>query len=209
MSRHRRYDRRMSGRVLVVALVMALAGCAATPPAEPDPSAVVTESPSASATPAPSQEVSVDAADPANWTIGFTGVGPIALGDDIEDVRARLSGFEESGLDAECPSVAFFRQGELELGLVLDPTERRLVEAVVVEGEGPTSVAGIGIGSDFAAARAAYPQASEFVGIGDSLNLSVSDDDGHWIHFSAGANDEIIGFIAVNRYPGSGYDYCD
>ena len=178
-------------------LVAALAACAPTPPAAPSPGGTDGAAPNPSASD-----------DPSTWTVGFDGVGPLALGDEIDDARTMFEPLKAEEPDPACPGVVFLSHDGYEIWLVLDTPDYRVVEEIVVTGGGPSTAEGIGVGSTLAEARAAYPGATESLAEGGSPVLSAPGDGGGWLNFSADS-DEIVQSVNVGPYEGGGINYCE
>jgi hypothetical protein len=202
------YDRRMSGILRTASaalLVLALAACSGP---TPDPSATATPEPSSTSTSTPTPTPTPDASDPADWTIGFTGVGPIMLGGDIDQIRGSLVGFEQYGQDFGCPWVTYVRRDQLELWIPTEDPDYRIVRGVAVVGDGPRTAGGAHVGSAFAEVRAAHPDAFEGTWYGDNQYMSLSDGAGHWILFSAYGDSEVVATIEIQPYDQPTSEFC-
>jgi hypothetical protein len=78
-------------------VVLALAGCTPTPEPVPEPT------PTASETPTPTPTPTIDAADPANWIIGFSSLGPLRVGGTIAEALPALTAFAVTESNEACP----------------------------------------------------------------------------------------------------------
>lgn len=202
-------------RCMFGAGILLLGGCAGTsaepPVAGQAPSAVATSStPTPSPTPT---EVALSLDDPATWVIGFTGVGPVNVGDDISEAAQVMTAFTSTVYDG-CPSVVAYGKTGFPTVLVPDRLGTGIVEQVVLQGgadaaglstTSPHTDAGIGVGSTLDELMAAYP-AITYQDDAFTPHYALPDDGGNWINFSMSA--DVVKDIVVRASPVVAKEYC-
>ena len=177
--------------------MLLLSGCAVpradAPVANPTGSV---GSPATTTTPTPipptPTSIPMDLADPGSWIIGFTSVGPLAIGDELSATDESMSAFSSSAVFDGCPSILSFDRPGFPTLVITDSSENGLVELIVLEG-GPTSsdftatsprtTGGIGIGATLDDLKAAYPAIS-YQDDHFTPHYSLSDGNGNWINFA-------------------------
>lgn len=158
------------------------------PSVTPTPSsAPVVEEPSSTPTPTPTR-APFDAADPSTWTISGNEVGPVALGGETDaesdDLHAAYDPVPAP--DGSCtPPGTWERDGSAQ---ILVASQDGRVSGVLVSSPidttptspwpGPTTAAGIGVGSSLAELRAAYSdlaRSSDLTGEWSTWQTDVAD----------------------------------
>lgn len=188
------------------------------PPATP--SATPTPVPSPTPTATPVDPVPVDPTDPATWTIGFGGIGPITLGSTFEEQKAALTAFTDT-TDPLCTQWQLNLEQPDAPTLLLNGADgaSHTITTITVVAAGPNAtvpaarsprtVAGIGIGSTLAEAQAAYPDLKQTGAYGDgsiSTYYGITDGSGTWIAFNV--IDGAIQRIQVGPRPVLPSEYC-
>lgn len=208
----------MKSRLMPILAVVALAltGCTASPvkanespapvtsPATPSPTPTAAPSP-----PLPSESpepaAAEDPAEPATWTIGFDGIGPVAIGQTREEAIAALAAFPVGPLEG-CPApIDAVDLGSSEIWLTDDVLTALVLRQPPLEPDPtgqPRTEEGITVGSTIDELLAAYPSAQQSP-LGD---YSVDDGTGRWLHF-LGLNGTIY-TIVINRFPTAPKEYC-
>jgi hypothetical protein len=146
-------------------------------------------------------------ADPSSWVIGFTSVGPLAIGDEISGTSQSMVAFTSSAFSDACPSVISFDRPGFPNIVVSDRYEDGVVELIALQG-GPTSsdfavtsartTSGIGIGSTLDELKAAYP-AITFQDDHFTPHYALPDGDGNWINFAV--YEGLVNKIVVRSMP--------
>lgn len=134
----------------------------------------------------------MDLADPESWLIGFTSVGPLAIGDEISATSRSMTAFSSSAVFEGCPSIISFERPGFPNLVIADSSENGLVELIALEG-GPTSSeytatsprtsAGIGIGATLDELKSAYP-AITYQDDHFTPHYALPDGNGNWINFA-------------------------
>lgn len=193
--------------LIAALLAVAITGCSAVP------SDVITK-PTESAAPAPS--VSIDPADPSTWIISADGIGPIALGQSLDEATLALSSFTEQDLGCDnpgvrlytapgAPTVALFlaNTGPTVAGIRISDYEQRLPV-----GASPRTAEGLGLGSTVAEVQAEYADAVGEAAAGVPNYTHVVGDD-IWISFAnPSANESRILNIDVAHGGHMFYELC-
>ncbi|QYF74158.1 hypothetical protein [Cryobacterium sp. PAMC25264] len=208
---------RTLGTVAVLAGLLLLTGCAGTaaqtPAASPTPSATpapATSTPTPTPTPTPTA-LSLD--DPTTWVIGFTGIGPLSVGDNIDDAAASMTAFTSTVYDG-CPAVVAYGRTGFPTVLIPDRLGTGVVEQLVLQGgadfttlagASPHTDAGIGIGSTLDDLMTAYP-AVTFQDDPFTAHYALPDDTGNWINFVL--SDDVVKDIIVRASPVVAKEYC-
>lgn len=167
----------------------------ASPTATPTPSPTVTPTPTPTATP-PSTETSPVRSpdDPAGWTIGFDGMGPLTLGSPMSDVPGRIPGWSDRTVDQCRPrNLRFLDPQGLNLSLFAQDAQKLTVSELLVgykfsvDGERdiatPRTAEGIGIGSTNDELLSAYPGIATTRDSGTYVQYGVQNDQGTWMVF--------------------------
>lgn len=217
MSVHVSTRRRLPVAAVVVVGALLLSGCAASQAGEPSASPAGSASPSAAAsapTPTPSPTpAAVDLADPSSWIIGFTGVGPLAVGSDLAAATQSMTAFTSSTPFEGCPTIVSFDTPGVP-NFVLTEMEGGTVERVVLQGGGspsdflatsPQTSGGIGIGATLPELQAAYPELTD---LNDYFNphYALSDGNGNWINFAVAEG--VVYTIVVQPQPAIPRELC-
>ena len=204
---------RTLGAVAALAGLLLLTGCAGAsadaPTAGPTPSA--SPAPTTSTpTPTPAAQ-SLD--DPTSWGIGFTGIGPLSVGDDIADAAESMTAFTSTVYDG-CPSVVAYGRTGFPTVLIPDRLGTGVVEQLVLQGGAdsaslaavsPRTDAGIGIGSTLDDLMTAYPEVT-FQDDPFTAHYALPDDNGNWINFVL--SDDVVTDIVVRASPVVAKEYC-
>jgi hypothetical protein len=156
----------------------------------------------------------VDGNDPYSWVIDFSGVGPVKLGDPIDQVEASASAYTREPNES-CPPVVFLYADGFPSIVVPDPYASRVIEYIAVRDPDPQAVAaysaprtsvGIGIGATLEELRAAYPDLSERQVI-YRTHYFVTNGSGSWITFRVD-DQELVDSITVSSNPDLPSEYC-
>jgi len=218
--RHAVFTRRCRlGGVAALAGILLLGGCAGTssePPAVGLAPTATAGTPTPSPTPSPTQPPvspvpNLD--DPASWVIGFTGVGPLKVGNEISEAAQLMTAFTGTVYDG-CPSVVAYGRTGFPTILVPDRLGTGIVEQVVLQGgadaaaraaNSPRTDAGIGVGATLDELMNAYPAITHQ---DDALtpHYALPDDGGNWINFSM--SDGVVTDIVVRASPVVAKEYC-
>ena len=186
--------------VLVFSLL--LTGCAGAqataPSASPTSSAGPTAStsvPTPTPTPTPSAPptpTAVNPDDPGSWVIGFTSVGPVAVGAEMGAATQSMTAFTSRNTFAGCPSIVSFDKPGSPDVVITDTGEDGIVRQIVLQGGvdpsgvaagSPRTSTGIGIGATLDELITAYPTLTD---LNDYFrpHYAVPDGNGNWIHFA-------------------------
>lgn len=212
---------RRTALIVLVAAAMAFgaSGCVAPAPV-PTPASTTagpTATPTATPAPSPSPTPSLPATgspyvpdDPTTWIIDFDGVGPVKIGDTIDEVTASIPVQGES-----CrPGVAQFFGSSITAvgGDTDDPTGGTAAVLMAIVGQSmdattgyPSTAAGITIGSTIAELQAAYPDLESYQTSTDSPYRIT--DGTHWIHFT-GFGTDVVKSITVSTLDQTPKEYC-
>lgn len=207
----------MLGGGAVLAGILLLGGCAgrpAEPPVATPAQSATPATPSSTPTPSPTpSEAALSLDDPATWVIGFTGVGPLTVGDDISEAAQVMTAFTSTVYDG-CPSVVAYGKTGFPTVLVPDRLGTGIVEQVVLQGgadaaglstTSPHTDAGIGVGSTLDELMTAYP-AITYQDDAFTPHYALPDDEGNWINFSMSA--DVVKDIVVRASPVVAKEYC-
>ncbi|MDO9395906.1 MAG: hypothetical protein Q7T71_05135 [Herbiconiux sp.] len=175
----------------------------ATVPATP--LATSTPDPAASATPTPDAGPAYDPADPATWTIDFTGIGPVILGRPLGELPTVVP----FSTDSCRPGVYLWPEiGLVASGSATDEAGPVTLALVSTRDDGPTpsTEAGIHIGSTIAELQAAYPELASQARFDDSLQYSITDGTTfiHFVDYGSGT----LKSIDVSAAEMSPKEYC-
>jgi len=215
--------RRTAVTVLVAAAVaFGASGCVAPAPAPtPAPTtAVPTATPTTTPAPSPSPTSSPTAAgpayapdDPSTWIIDFDGVGPVKLGETIDEVVASIP---VAGESCRPGVVQFFGSSIVAMGGSADadapsggdaPVLLAIVGQTTYATPGyPSTAAGITIGSTIAEVEAAYPTLEKYQSYSGNPEYRMTDG-AHWIHF-AGYDTDVVKSITVGTLDQTPTEYC-
>ena len=198
---------------IAVTFALLLSGCGPLGGAAPDSTSV--PAPTASAL-APTVE-SIDPFNASSWTISTAGVGPVEIGQNLQDARAALSHFSEQPADS-CPNprVKVFTLSDAQtLWLVLDEEGAEVVGLRLSDYEGglgnpvgPRTIEGVGVGTTVDAMWAAYPDLLTDSASGVALFSSVAPS-GVWLTFSPHLGEDQSLIRTVDVYPGKlFYELC-
>ena len=213
---------RLPVAAIVAVSTVLLAGCAGQQstsvpvpgPTLSDHSTDSTNSP----TPAPeptSTSAVANPDDPRSWLIGFTGIGPLALGQPITEGATAMTAFTNAGQDA-CPWVTAFDKSGFPSIWIPDPSGAGVVEQIVLQAWGspgtvvaansPRTSSGIGIGATLGELKTAYPELSKKEGK-YAPHYSLPDDGGSWINFGVN-NQGVVDSIVVRTSSEIDSEYC-
>lgn len=201
-------------------VVLMLSGCAglfedvsATPTASASsPENTATPSPSVTSAPTPTADA-VNLDSPESWLIGFTGVGPLNVGDQISSAGQAMTAFTATTYDG-CPSVVSYDRPDAPTILIPDRLGTGVVEQVVLQGGpdpvalaagSPRTIEGIGIGSTLDAVASAYP-ALTYQDDKYTPHYAVTDGNGNWINISV--TDDVVTGIVVRASTVVAKEYC-
>lgn len=203
--------------VLCVGLMaVLLTACASGPSPSgtaPDPShtsAAPVESPTPTSTATPDE----DAANPADWTVRDSGIGPIELGARFEEARAEVPTWTVQDAcswtafwnDPDGAVTAYFAEDSAARDGVTTIDVAALTEAVAPE-DAPRTAEGIGLGSTRDQVRAAYPDAVEQAAtIGDAMLLRTGAQGTIFFTFQAGS--DVVSAITVTSRDEPPYEVC-
>ena len=210
-------------RLLVAAIVavstVLLAGCAGQQSTSvPVPGPTLSDHSNDSTntpTPAPTSTSAVaNPDDPRSWLIGFTGIGPLTLGQRITEGATVMTAFTTAVQDA-CPWETAFDKSGFPSIWIPDPSGAGVVEQIVLQAWGspgtvaansPRTSSGIGIGATLDELKTAYPALSQKEGK-YGPHYSLPDDGGSWINFAV--NDQgLVDTIVVRTSSEMDGEYC-
>lgn len=163
-----------------------LAGCAPTPPTS-NPTRALETSPTPSVATSDSAEP-IDSADPASWLISADGIGPISIGQTVDDTVLALAAF--ASLPVPCENDAYLMyQLTPDLGLTIAIGDGTTVRAVGITTDfdgaatvaSPRTTEGVGLGSTIADVQSVYPDAVPVEGSAEYIHVEDGDT---WISFS-------------------------
>jgi len=208
--------RRATTTALLLAVVtLGASGCVAPAPIPTPVPTTSVATPTPAPTPAPTAASTPTAPasaadDPSTWVIDFSGVGPVKLGDTIDEVIASVPVPAES-----CrPGVAQFYGSSITAvgGGTDDPTGGTSPVLMAIVGQSmdvttgyPSTAAGITIGSTIAQLQAAYPGLEAYETSTDSPYRIT--DGTHWIHFT-GYGTDVVQSITVSTLDQTPKEYC-
>lgn len=204
----------MKLRIVAAVLTIAvLAGCA--PRLDPQPTPTTT--PTAAREPTPTATPEPDFSDPSTWIIDFDSVGPLALGQPIDEARAAASMFTENEMMLECRVAFMDRPGVPSLALVYWPDD--VLSTIIVRNQpattgstsqelyasSPKTTAGIGIGSTRDELLAAYPDTSASIDEGYFAVYVIAGSTGSIV---VTVNEGIVDSIAADPDGGFAFELC-
>jgi hypothetical protein len=182
----------------VLVFVLLLSGCAGQQTNVPLANPTGPDGPTESATaPAPKPTLTptpaaLDLADPSSWIIGFTGIGPLAIGAELSASSQSMTAFTSGNIFEGCPSIVSFDRPGFPNIVITDRYDDGLVELIALEG-GPTpseftatsprTSSGIGIGATLEELMGAYP-AITYQDDHFTPHYALPDGDGNWINFA-------------------------
>jgi hypothetical protein len=121
-----------------------------------------------------------DPADSNSWIIDFTGIGPVSIGQDLD--QDSLTGFRDVTPSDDC--ILAFDDGSTRLDLILEDYHRGVVWDITVSTPGPRTREGIGVGSSRSDLLSAYPDlASPSFNWGAETDLLVAASGGRSLTF--------------------------
>lgn len=152
----------------------------------PTPTSALTPTPSAPPTP-----TAADPDDPSSWVIGFTSVGPLAVGAEMGAATQSMTAFTSSNIFEGCPSIVSFDKPGVPNFVITDDVDGGLRQ-IVLQGGGnpseftatsPRTSSGIGIGATLDQLKTAYPTLTD---LNDYFHphYALPDGSGNWIHFA-------------------------
>ncbi|TAJ50303.1 MAG: hypothetical protein EPO52_00340 [Herbiconiux sp.] len=206
--------------VIGLGVALGAAGCVAPTPAPSPTVSAVTPVPTAPAptstpapTPTPTAAGPVSAPDdPSTWIIDFSGVGPVKIGDTIDEVTASIP---VQGESCRPGVIQFFGSSIVALGAVGsdDPTGGSAPVVLAMVGRTtdatpgyPSTATGITIGSTIAELQAAYPDLETYQSYSGTPAYRVTDGT-TWLHF-AGYGTDTVASIAVATVDQTPTEYC-
>lgn len=211
MERTSRLQQRGTMAALAIGALL-LSGCASDPAGEssspPKEAAATTP---AAATPTPAAP-NLD--DPSSWLIDFTAVGPLALGDRLNDELPSMSAFT-TVVQEGCPWETAFDKADSPSIWIPDPSATGVVEQIVLQKWGsaasvapnsPQTSAGIGIGATQEELAAAYPSITQVEGK-YAPYYALPDDSGNWINFGV-TEEGLVDTIVVRASSQIDSEYC-
>lgn len=192
-----------------------LSGCGGPPSAESTPTAVSSSSPTPAetASPTPSPAPAPDMTDPENWVIGLGAVGPLSIGQPIDQAIAAASGYTQGESVPDCPVAFLDRASYPSLAIAYWPDN--VATRIIVRQLGgtpvptatPRTAAGIGVGSSGAELMAAYPGATVLVDQAPSFVVySVSD--GASAYIIMAVTDGVVTSVDLSTTETFGFELC-
>jgi len=187
----------MSTRRITLTLVLVaatLTGCAteavSAPTNTPTPTSSATQSPTPTADP-------IDLADPSSWIISEAGIGPITLGQSVDDATLALSAYTPQEVPCDRPEIRLFvAEGAPSLTLYLAKNSPSIIgirifdyDSVLPAASSPHTAEGLGLGSTVSEVQAAYSDAVGEAAAG-APNYTHVVGDNVWISFSTLYTDE-------------------
>lgn len=179
---------RIAGALAAALLLTTIAACTSIP----DAGRQVT-TPTASSSPASPSPTPSDGADPTGWAIDANGIGPLQLGMTLSEATAAVASVASPVSSGDvCPNTAIHFFGPAGATTADAP----LVLAFAVDGglvgiadsaRGPSTSAGVGVGSSLADVEHAYPGATSSMRAQVDPLRTVSGDPG-WISFETTAD---------------------
>ncbi|WP_166806253.1 hypothetical protein [Cryobacterium cheniae] len=167
------------------------------------PTPTPTPTPTPSAPPAPT---AVNPDDPGLWVIGFTSVGPLAVGAEMGAATQSMTAFTSSNIFEGCPSIVSFDKPGSPDVVITDTGENGIVRQIVLQGGvdpsgvaagSPRTNSGIGIGATLDELITAYPTLTD---LNDYFrpHYAVPDENGNWIHFAV--SEGVVYTIVVHAH---------
>ena len=190
----------------------------AVPSATPTPTPTPTVTPTPTATPPDTGTSPVRSPDdPADWTIGFDGMGPLTLGSPMSDVPDRLPGWsDQTGDQCRPRNLRFLDPQGLHVSLFAQDAQKLTVSEVLVgytfsvDGERdiatPHTAEGIGIGSTKDELLSAYPGIATTRDYGTYAQYGVQNDQGTWMVFMV--IEDRVEWIQVGPFSNIPLDSC-
>lgn len=187
--------RRLRPILLAALVAVVISGCSATASVEPDASA-----PSQTPTPTPSPTIEpVDTVDPSTWIISADGIGPVTLGQSLDEAATALarSSYTKQDLACDNPGVLLYAATGAPTVVIFvaagSPTVAGVriadYDSVLPSGASPRTEEGLGLGATVADVQAQYPDAVGEVATGSPNYTHVVGDD-VWISFATLYPDE-------------------
>jgi len=192
-------------------------GTSSSPTAPASLSPVGTPTPEPAPTP---ERPRYDPSVPATWTFAPDSVGPVSLGGSTLSQIDALTAFDRWADDGStCPAVFFSRPDGLSLVVASDGLSDATVYAVVsapvalgadaLRSISPTTVRGVGLGSDSTEVRAAYPDAVRTLDADPNYGTqyAVAGPDGQRLVFVLGPED-LVTSVAIGTTDIAPPEYC-
>lgn len=208
---------RTAPALIGVALLLTLTACVSEPGVSPSESAGTSSTRPPSAEPTATGPTT-DAEDPATWVIGTSGIGPVEIGGDFAETLESLPDSWNND-PGTCAWAAFWNAADGAYGMhFVQGTEGadEPIRAVstsraaddIVEGAGPRTADGLGIGSTREEVRAQHPDAVEGESAIDGAWLEIPGADGSSIFFQYAEGTDRAWAVTVTDLPEPPYEVC-